>query len=208
MCGLPRLSSSSSMATTGPDAVMTTLSPASCWPNPFDLSFVHGEVRTDGRTLERLTVRAVVPRGDELLLVHSRVNGDLMFPGGGIEAGESHHVALARELLEECGAELREVGGLLGETREYRAAREPGFDAYCIRSLYYLCRIGDQLVAPQPQPYEIRLGFVPGWFALDEALQTNKTQLAGPCPQWTARETRVLAQLQRWHQQGIFDHGY
>ncbi len=208
MCGLPKLSSSSSMATTGPEAVMTMFSPASCWPNPFDLSFVHGEVRTDGRTLERLTVRAVVPRGGELLLVHSRVNGDLMFPGGGIEAGESHHVALARELLEECGAELREVGGLLGETREYRAAREPGFDAYCIRSLYYLCRIGDQLVAPQPQPYEIRLGFVPGWFALDEALQTNKTQLAGPCPQWTARETRVLAQLQRWHQQGIFDHGY
>ncbi|MCV3282914.1 NUDIX hydrolase [Aeromonas veronii] len=187
---------------------MTMLSPASCWPNPFDLSFIHGEVRTDGRTLERLTVRAVVLHGDELLLVHSRVNGDLMFPGGGVEAGENHHVALARELKEECGAELLEVGTLLGETREYRAAREPGFDAYCIRSLYYLCRIGDQLVAPQPQPYEIRLGFVPGWFALDEALQTNKTQLAGPCPQWTARETRVLAQLQRWHQQGIFDHGY
>ncbi|MCF3096171.1 NUDIX domain-containing protein [Aeromonas australiensis] len=184
---------------------MMTLAPASCWPNPFDLSFVHGEVLTDGRTLERLTVRAVVPRGDELLLVHSRVNGDLMFPGGGIEAGESHYAALARELLEECGAELRELQCLLGETREYRAAREPGFDAYCIRSLYYLCRIGDQLVAPQPQPYEVRLGFVPGWFALDEALQTNKTQLAGPCPQWTARETRVLAQLQRWHQQGIFD---
>ncbi len=207
MCGLPRLSSSSSMATTGPDAVMTTLSRPAAGPIRSNLSFVHGEVITDGRTLERLTVRAVVPRGDELLLVHSRVNGDLMFPGGGIEAGESHHVALARELLEECGAELMEVGALLGETREYRAAREPGFDAYCIRSLYYLCRIGDQLVAPQPQPYEIRLGFVPGRFALDEALQTNKTQLAGPCPQWTARETRVLAQLQRWHQQGIFDNG-
>jgi len=184
---------------------MMTCSNTSCWPEPFKLSFVHGDVLTDGRTLERLTVRAVVQRNDELLLVHSRVNGDLMFPGGGIEAGESHHVALARELLEECGAELREVGVLLGETREYRAAREPGFDAYCIRSLYYLCRIGDQLVAPQPQPYEVRLGFAPGWFALDDALQTNKTQLAGPCPQWTARETRVLAHLQRWHQQGLFE---
>ncbi|MGH1410464.1 MAG: NUDIX domain-containing protein [Aeromonas sp.] len=186
---------------------MTRLSPASGWPNPFDISFVHGEVFTRGHSLERLTVRAVVPRGDELLLVHSRVNGDLMFPGGGIEAGESHHVALARELKEECGAELQEVGVLLGETREYRAAREPGFDAYCIRSLYYLCRIGDQLATPQPQPYEIRLGFVPGWFSLDDALQTNKTLLAGPCPQWTARETRVLAQLQLWYQQGIFGNG-
>lgn len=184
---------------------MSIISPANCWPDPFALSFVHGEVITDGRTRERLTVRAVVPRGDELLLVHSRINGDLMFPGGGIEAGESHDAALARELREECGAELQEVGALLGETREYRAAREPGFDAYCIRSLYYWCRIGEQLVVPRPQPYEIRLGFVPGWFALDEALQTNKTQLAGPCPQWTVRETRVLAQLERWRQQGIFN---
>lgn len=180
---------------------------ASGWPDPFALSFMHGEVITHGRTLERLTVRAVVWRGDQLLLVHSRVNGDLMFPGGGIEAGESHDAALARELREECGAELLAAGALLGETREYRAAREPGFDAYCIRSLYYLCRIGDELVAPRPQPYEIRLGFMPGWFALDEALQTNKTQLAGPCPQWTVRETGVLAQLQRWQQQGCFDGG-
>lgn len=205
MCEPPKSSSNSHMATIGTEASMIALSPANSWPAPFALSFVHGEVITDGHTLERLTVRAVVLRGDELLLVHSRVNGDLMFPGGGVEAGENHHVALARELKEECGAELLEAGALLGETREYRAAREAGFDAYCIRSLYYLCRIGDQLVAPQPQPYEIRLGFVPGWFALDEALQTNKTQLAGPCPQWTARETRVLAQLQRWHQQGRFE---
>ena len=46
-------------------------------------------------------------------------------------------------------------------------------------------------------------GDLPGWFALDEALQTNKTQLAGPCPQWTVRETRVLAELHRWHESGM-----
>ncbi|MBL0520461.1 NUDIX domain-containing protein [Aeromonas sp. 19NY04SH05-1] len=185
--------------------MMTLQTQTSCWPDPFAIDFVHGQVPTDGSTLERLTVRAVVARDDELLLVHSRVNGDFMFPGGGVEAGESHAAALARELREECGAELLEVGALLGETREYRPAREQGVDAYCIRSLYYLCRIGETLVAPQPQPYEIRLGFVPGWIAIEEALQTNKTQLAGPCPQWTVRETRVLAQLQRWWQRGVFD---
>ena len=186
---------------------MMTHTLARGWPAPFAFSFIHGEVIIDGRTLERLTVRAVVSRDNGLLLVHSRVNGDLMFPGGGVEAGESHGAALARELKEECGAELLAVGPLLGETREYRAAREPGFDAYCIHSLYYRCQIGEQLVAPQPQPYEIRLGFEPGWFVLDDALQTNKTLLAGPSPQWTARETRVLAQLQRWHQQGLFGSG-
>ncbi len=56
---------------------------------------------------------------------------------------------------------------------------------------------------PAAPAYEIRLGFTPGWFELAEALQTNKTQLAGPCPQWTVRETRVLAELHHWHESGL-----
>lgn len=176
---------------------------ASDWPHPFDIQLMHGQVAIDGRRLERVTVRAIVLRGDRLLLVHSRVNGDLMFPGGGIEEGECHGTALARELREECGAELVEVGALLGQTREYRAAREADYDAYCIRSFYYLCRVGEGWSEPRPQPYEVRLGFTPGWFELDDALQTNKTQLAGLCPQWTARETRVLAELHHWHESGL-----
>lgn len=175
------------------------------WGEPFDIRLLHGQARSDGRVLERTTVRAVVLRGDALLMVHSRVNGDLMFPGGGIEAGECHQKALARELREECGAELGTVGALLGQTREYRPAREAEYDAYCIHSFYYLCQLGDAWSEPRPQPYEVRLGFTPGWFALDEALQTNKTQLAGPCPQWTVRETRVLAQLQQWFDAGLLD---
>lgn len=176
---------------------------ASDWHHPFDIQLMHGQVAIYGRRLERITVRAIVLRGDRLLLVHSRVNGDLMFPGGGIEEGECHGTALARELREECGAELVEVGALLGQTREYRAAREADYDAYCIRSFYYLCRVGEGWSEPRPQPYEVRLGFTPGWFELDDALQTNKTQLAGPCPQWTARETRVLAELHHWHESGL-----
>ncbi|MBV7415713.1 NUDIX domain-containing protein [Aeromonas sp. sif2433] len=182
---------------------MNVLESSPEWSDPFDIRLFHAQVVGDGRVLERTTVRAVVLRGDELLLVHSRVNGDLMFPGGGVEAGECHGTALARELREECGAELLEVGGLLGETREFRAAREADYDAYCIHSFYYLCRLGEAWSEPRPQPYEIRLGFTPGWFTLDEALQRNKTQLAGPCPQWTVRETRVLAELQHWVDAGL-----
>jgi len=120
-----------------------------------------------------------------------------------LKKGSATALALARELREECGAELVEVGALLGQTREYRAAREADYDAYCIRSFYYLCRVGEGWSEPRPQPYEVRLGFTPGWFELDDALQTNKTQLAGPCPQWTARETRVLAELHHWHESGL-----
>ena len=87
-----------------------TLTEVREWAHPFDIRLVHGQIRGEDRVLERATVRAVVMRGDRLLLVHSRVNGDLMFPGGGIEHGEAHDAALARELREECGAELVAVG--------------------------------------------------------------------------------------------------
>ena len=94
--------------------------------------------------------------------------------------------------------------GPAGQTREYRAARE----ADSRRLLHpdrpiTLCRGGRVGASPVPA-HEIRLGFTPGWFALEEALQTNKTQLAGPCPQWTVRETRVLARAAaRWHESGL-----
>ena len=39
------------------------------WAHAFDIRLVHGQVPCEGRVLERTTVRAVVMRGDELLLV-------------------------------------------------------------------------------------------------------------------------------------------
>ena len=104
-----------------------------------------------------------------------------------------------------CGKRWRRAGGrgpLLGETWSIVHAREPDYDAYCIRSSHYLCRVGRTGVHRAPSPTRSasasRRAGSPA-----EALQTNKTQLAGPCPQWTARETRVLAELHRWQASGL-----
>jgi 8-oxo-dGTP diphosphatase len=51
--------------------------------------------------VRRTAVRAVIRRGDELLMIHSSVGGDFKFPGGGLEPGESTGAAsawVAREL--------------------------------------------------------------------------------------------------------------
>ena len=63
-------------------------------------------INTYGKTVHRTAVRAVILRGPELLMVYSSNVGDYKFPGGGVDIGETHQQALARELLEECGASL------------------------------------------------------------------------------------------------------
>ena len=67
--------------------------------------------------LDRRSIRAqcIVCRGDKLLMVQHRLNGESWWclPGGGVEEGETPAEAAIRELQEECcveGAIVRETG--------------------------------------------------------------------------------------------------
>ena len=55
----------------------------------------------------RIRVGALLRSGDSVLLLRQEKGGRSywLLPGGGVEEGESLHVALARELAEECGIE-------------------------------------------------------------------------------------------------------
>jgi ADP-ribose pyrophosphatase YjhB (NUDIX family) len=55
----------------------------------------------------RIRVGALLRSGDSVLLLRHEKGGRSywLLPGGGVEEGESLHVALARELAEECGLE-------------------------------------------------------------------------------------------------------
>jgi len=81
-----------------------------------------------------LGVRAVVidPQGRVFLVKHSYVSG-WHLPGGGVEPGETIHLALARELLEEGGITPLEAPVLHGVFFNGRVSRRDHVAVFVIR---------------------------------------------------------------------------
>jgi 8-oxo-dGTP diphosphatase len=154
----------------------------------------HQGVPHGGRLVEREAVRGIILRGAEILLIHSKVEGDYKFPGGGVNH-ETHYSALKREIAEESGAELLRIKDTFGCVIEYAYPIEKGFDAFKMTSYYYVCEIDPQLRDQHLDAYEAELGFTPQWIDIDAAIQNNeklKELQKMDAPRWLDRETTVL----------------
>ena len=155
-------------------------------------------INIHGRALYREAVRAIIFRGRELLMVYSSNVGDYKFPGGGVDQDESHEQALAREIDEECGMSLLEVGREIGSVQEYIAPTKPEYDVFKMTSYYYQCEVQDGSGVQKLDDYEQNLGFVPVWINLDQVIQANKSLLSIPePPEWLRREIFVLEYLKQ-----------
>jgi 8-oxo-dGTP pyrophosphatase MutT (NUDIX family) len=143
---------------------------------------------------KRRACRAVVIRDGRILLVRTKMFGDLKFPGGGVEAGEHAFDTLARETLEETGYRLKRRIRPLGEIVEYDHGRH-GEDVYCNVSHYYLCDVAGD---PGPQclsESEARLGFETVWMTAAEAAAANERVTPDPAIPWKKRETEMFKLL-------------
>lgn len=156
-----------------------------------------------GRGFTRCAIRAVIIRDKKLLMVHSGVNGDYKFPGGGVESDEDHHETLRREVLEECGLHLSSINSFLGALTEYSRAKEIEFDFFKMESFYYHCVVDDiDFMELNLDEYEEELEFSPKWVDIDTAIETNIRVLNSYVkpPRWTKRELIFLEYLRdnRW----------
>lgn len=162
---------------------------------PVDVILLGGTAAGDD-LVRREAVRAVVAEEGALLLLHSAAAGDVKFPGGGREPGETDHGCLARELAEECGRGLAGVPELVLTVVERRPATERPGAVFEMVSRYYRCGVTAQVHEQELEPDEVALGLTPRWVTLAEALATNRQVVdRGSPPPWTARELAVLTWL-------------
>lgn len=156
------------------------------------------QVNKEGRTILRQAVRGILLQGSELLMIHSTVNRDYKFPGGGIQEGESHAQALLREIQEECGIAEVKIGQALGKVIEYDFAVEPDFETFRMTSYYYLCQVERGFGPLKLDVYEMELGFHPVWVEIEHAIRANRLALLDEHEDshpWTARDTWILEQI-------------
>ncbi|MGL1891656.1 MAG: NUDIX domain-containing protein [Spirochaetaceae bacterium] len=160
--------------------------------------YKNDNLNLNGTTKKRIAIRAVIEHSGKILLVHSSVNGDYKFPGGGVEKGETFNQTLIREVLEESGYHVINIFEEMGIVDEFDHPMDKQYDYFYMISHYFRCDVDLNDKHRQNLAfYEDELGFLPVWVDLDKAINTNKNilNLGTIAPPWTERETRVLELL-------------
>ncbi|HFI0424951.1 TPA: NUDIX hydrolase [Streptococcus suis] len=128
---------------------------------------VFGEKKTGVNYQNRFGVYAVIPdeKKENIILVQAP-NGAWFLPGGEIEKGENHLIALERELMEELGF-TAEVGQYYGQADEYFYSSHR--DTYFYNPAYIYQIVSYHQVG---QPLEDFNHIA--WFPIEEAIQKLK----------------------------------
>ncbi|UJF17662.1 NUDIX domain-containing protein [Vibrio sp. SS-MA-C1-2] len=127
-----------------------------------------------GDMFTRHASRAIVLKGDDILLLYTARYDDYTLPGGGVDQGENVADGLLRELAEETGANDIEIIDDFGIYEEYRPWHKPDFDTIHMLSYCYVCRIGDNLGETSYEDYELGNGMKPVWINIYQAIKHNQ----------------------------------
>ncbi len=151
------------------------------------------EFTDNKKILRKESHRAIIFKGDLLLMVYVNRYGDYRFPGGKLDAGETKEEGLKREVLEEVGAYITSITPFANiKTRNIERFKLE-YDLFELDTYYYLCNIGDVFLEPNLDEKEIKDGFEMAWVSLDDAITQNAIAMKRTKKSLVIeRETRML----------------
>lgn len=126
----------------------------------------------------RKATRAIVLKGEDILLLYTKRYHDYSLPGGGVDEGESITDGLIRELKEETGAHNVNNIQPFGLYEEYRPWYKNDFDIIHMQSYCFVCTIDEELREPTLESHEINNGMQPAWMNIYEAIRHNEYTMA------------------------------
>ena len=146
----------------------------------------------------RPSVRGIIFRDGKLALIHNGKFDYYMFPGGGIEEGESHEETLIREVKEESGLvvipeSIKEYGSALRLSASL-SRKDTIFEQ---ENYYYLCEAKEDVESPEYDVHEMEEQYSLVFVTLEEAIRKNRFDDHGEenGGVWIERETRVIELL-------------
>ncbi|WP_371187879.1 NUDIX hydrolase [Thalassotalea maritima] len=129
-------------------------------------------------SFHRQAARAIILRGEDILLLYTERYHDYTLPGGGVDEGEDLQQGLVRELIEETGAQnIRNIKAF-GRYEEFRPWYKNDFDIMHMESFCYTCDIDEELADTQLEQHEIANGMRPVWVNIFDAINHNENTMA------------------------------
>lgn len=137
-------------------------------------STIHSDIKSlQDSTFVRIAARAIVLKGDKILMLYTERYNDYTLPGGGVDQGEDIKQGLIRELQEETGAKnIRNIEEF-GLYEEFRPWYKDDYEIMHMKSFCFICDIDNQLGETQYEDYEIKNGMKAVWLNIYDAINHN-----------------------------------
>jgi ADP-ribose pyrophosphatase YjhB (NUDIX family) len=140
----------------------------------------HSSIDTlDNKSIfQRKATRAIVLKGEMILMLFTERYHDYSLPGGGLDHGEDVVAGMVRELVEETGAKNIQNISEFGIYEEYRPWYKPDYDVQHMISFCFICSADEELGNTNLEQHELNNGMKPIWINIHEAIAHNEETIA------------------------------